>query len=228
MRQLNVRITRKDGTSERALAVRDLVIAGWTGRDKEAMKHHIAELEAIGVKRPPGMPMYYRVSLARLTTEPIIEVLGPETSGEVEFVLVALDGELYIGVGSDHTDRKLETSGISISKQVCDKPIADTFWPFKEVAEHWDRLILRSHVVINGDRQLYQEGSVVSILSPNELIDGYANGDRLKDATVMFGGTLPARGGIRPAERFEGELEDPVLKRRIAFYYDVRQLPDNG
>jgi hypothetical protein len=228
MRQLKVRITGKDGTSERALAVCDLVIAGWTGRDKEAMKHHIAELEAIGVKRPPGMPMYYRVSLARLTVEPIIEVLGPETSGEVEFVLVALDGELYIGVGSDHTDRKLETSGISISKQVCDKPIADTFWPFKDVAEHWDRLILRSHVVINGGRQLYQEGSVVSILSPNELIDGYANGDRLKDTTVMFGGTLPARGGIRPAERFEGELEDPVLKRRIAFYYDVRQLPDNG
>lgn len=228
MRQVNVRIESKSGTTERALPVRNLVIAGWSGRDKEAMEHHIAELEAIGVRRPPRMPMYYRVSWARLTIDPIIEVLGAETSGEIEFVLTALDGELYVGVGSDHTDRNLETSGISISKQVCDKPIADTFWPLEEVAGHWDRLLLRSHVVINGDRQLYQEGSVATMLSPSELIGGYANGGRLKEATVMFGGTLAARGGIRPAERFEGELEDPMLKRRIAFAYDVRQLPDNG
>jgi hypothetical protein len=29
----------------------------------------------------------------------------------------------------------------------------------------------------------------------------------------MFGGTLGAIGGIRPAARFEMELEDPVMKR---------------
>jgi hypothetical protein len=41
----------------------------------------------------------------------------------------------------------------------------------------------------------------------------------------MLGGTLPALGGIRPADRFEMELLDPVLKRRITHAYDVAALP---
>jgi hypothetical protein len=44
----------------------------------------------------------------------------------------------------------------------------------------------------------------------------------------MFGGTFPAIGGIRPADRFEFELEDPVLQRRLAQAYDVRSLPVAG
>ena len=41
----------------------------------------------------------------------------------------------------------------------------------------------------------------------------------------MFCGTLGAKGGIRPAARFEMELEDPVLKRRMTHAYDVVDLP---
>ena len=37
----------------------------------------------------------------------------------------------------------------------------------------------------------------------------------------MFGGTFAAKGGIRPASRFEYELEDPVLKRKLSHAYDV-------
>jgi hypothetical protein len=33
------------------------------------------------------------------------------------------------------------------------------------------------------------------------------------------------RGGIRPASRFEIEMEDPVRDRRIAHAYDVVTLP---
>ena len=39
---------------------------------------------------------------------------------------------------------------------------------------------------------------------------------------------MPAIGGVRPATRFEGELEDPVLKRKITFGYDVKTLPIAG
>ena len=49
--------------------------------------------------------------------------------------------------------------------------------------------------------------------------------DWLSDGTAMFGGTLPAIGGIRPAERFEFELEDPVRRRSIRHGYDVLVLP---
>ena len=44
----------------------------------------------------------------------------------------------------------------------------------------------------------------------------------------MFGGTFAAKGGIRPADRFEFELEDPVLKRSIGHGYDVIALPVLG
>ena len=37
-----------------------------------------------------------------------------------------------------------------------------------------------------------------------------------------------AKGGIRPADRFEFELEDPVLKRTIKHGYDVVTLPVRG
>jgi hypothetical protein len=39
---------------------RQLIIAGWTGRDRVAQEKHIAELEALGVRRPPSTPVYYR------------------------------------------------------------------------------------------------------------------------------------------------------------------------
>ena len=44
----------------------------------------------------------------------------------------------------------------------------------------------------------------------------------------MFGGTFAAIGGIRPADRFEFELEDPVLKRTIRHGYDVITMPERG
>jgi Protein of unknown function (DUF2848) len=208
--------------------VRELVLAGWTGRDKTAVEHHIRELEALGVKRPATTPIYYRVAAARVTTDEAIEVSGPDSSGEVEFVLMASGGALFVGVGSDHTDRKAETFGITFSKQVCEKPIAATFWPFAEVADHWDELILRAFIVGGGKRGLYQEGTLAKMLPPDELIRGYGGTAALADGTMMFGGTFAAIGGIRGAERFSGELEDPRLGRRISFTYDVRCLPVSG
>jgi hypothetical protein len=50
----------------------------------------------------------------------------------------------------------------------------------------------------------------------------------LPDGCAMFGGTFAAKGGIRPASRFEYELEDPVLKRSIRHAYDVIALPVLG
>jgi hypothetical protein len=228
MQQLTIRIESKGGTIQRSLSVRKLVIAGWTGRDKEAVETHISELEALGVKRPLHTPMFYRVSSARLTTAGIIEVTGANSTGEVEFVLAGLQGDFLVGVGSDHTDRQLETVGIAVAKQICDKPIGATFWPLRELERHWDQLKLRSRVTIDGTLHPYQEGSVAELLAPADLIRRHANADRLEDGVVMFGGTLAVHGGLRPAQRFEGELEDPVLNRRTFFAYDVHTLPDDG
>jgi hypothetical protein len=85
--------------------------------------------------------------------------------------------------------------------------------------------VLRSWAVIDGERLLYQAGSLSDLLSPLALIRDYAEGAvTLPDRTAMFCGTVPAIGGIRPATRFACELQDPVLSRRISLAYDVETL----
>jgi hypothetical protein len=210
------------------VAIDDAVIAGWTGRDPAAVEKHIRELEALGVKRPASTPIFYRVAAARLTTGAEIEAVGANSGGEVEFVLLQHDGRLWVGVGSDHTDREVEAYGVTVSKQMCDKPLAPMLWAFDEVAPHWDRLQLRSHVVENGARALYQEGAVAAMLAPLDLIGRCAGGARLPENTIMYCGTLAAKGGVRPTPRFEYEIEDPVLGRSIAHAYSVRILPIMG
>ena len=209
--------------------VRQVILAGWTGRDRAALEKHMAELELAGVRRPPTTPVYYRVSSSRVTMSDSIEVTGTDSSGEVEFIMLQTGGSLWIGVGSDHTDRKVETYNITVSKQMCDKPVARDVWLFDELSDHWDSLVLRSWAVSGGNRRLYQEGSVSSMLHPQDLIAEYVqDGNSLDEGTAMFGGTLPAIGGIQPADRFEFELEDPVRKRRLAHRYDIRSLPVAG
>jgi Protein of unknown function (DUF2848) len=210
------------------LAIDQAVIAGWTGRDPVARDKHIAELEAIGIARPATTPIYYRVSARRITTADSIEVSGNDSSGEVEFVLIGWQGRIFVGLGSDHTDRKVEAYSVTVSKQMCDKVMAPVLWELEEVAGHWDQMILRSYAWIDGARVLYQEGKLDSMLSVADLIQGAFGGKGLPDGCAMFGGTFAAKGGIRPASRFEYELEDPVLKRNIRHAYDVIALPVLG
>ena len=210
-------------------AIDTLVIAGWTGRDAAAVEAHIAELERLGVKRPKTAPIFYRVAASLLTTAPAIEVAGPDSSGEVEPVVLSLAGGLWVGVGSDHTDRKAEAVGITLAKQLCAKPVSAGLWPYDEVADHWDALILRAHATIAGRRRLYQEGPVAALRPPAELIAKYLKSNGiLPPGTAMFCGTLAVHGSIAPADRFEIELEDPVRGRRLAHGYDIRPLPVEG
>jgi Protein of unknown function (DUF2848) len=208
--------------------IKHLVIAGWTGRNVEALEKHILELEALGVKRPKSTPIFYRVSADLLTTKPSIEVLGTGSTGEVEFVLFSLADGLWVGLGSDHTDRKAETIGVSLSKQMCAKPIAATAWRYEDVRPHWDQLMLRSDARHGGERQLYQEGFVATMRPPEELIKLYTGGGTLPAGTAMFCGTLAVHGNIAFADRFEMELNDPVLGRTISHAYTISTLPDEG
>jgi hypothetical protein len=228
MFDLTFTIEAKGATTPLTLAIEQAVIAGWTGRDPVARDKHIAELEAIGIARPATTPIYYRCSARRLNQEDKIEVCGENSSGEVEFVLIGWQGRTFVGLGSDHTDRKVESYSVTVSKQMCDKPIASTLWELEDVIGHWDRLILRAYAWIKGKRELYQEDTLDVMLPVAELLArGFPDG-KLPDGCAMFGGTFAAKGGIRPASRFEYELEDPVLKRSIRHAYDVIELPVFG
>jgi hypothetical protein len=205
--------------------VENLVIAGWTGRDQAALDAHIKELAEMGVTPPKRTPIFYRVGAALLTTAPDVEVIGQDSTGEVEFVLFNEGGELRVGVGSDHTDRKAEAVGVTLSKQMCPKPVAPELWALADVEPHWDELILRSYAVSEGQRSLYQEGKVSAMRHPRQLMDLYGG---FPDHTAMFCGTLAVKGKIRCADTFSIELEDPILGRRIAHSYNIRPLPVEG
>jgi len=211
-------------TRQCRIEISGVVIAGWTGRDSAAVKQHIEELARLGVPRPRAIPSFYRVATNRVTVAKDIEVTSERSSGEVEFVLMQLGEELWVGVGSDHTDRTVETFDVGASKQMCEKPIAPRFWRFNDVAPHWEQLQLRSFIGL--ERHEYQAGSVSAILDPADLIAAYCDAPRLKDGTLLFCGTVPAIGEVRPGSPFAIELEDPVLKRMIQHTYQVAVLTE--
>lgn len=96
--KIDVNVTSLSGKKQQTFEISHLVIAGWAGRDKEAMEHHIQELEALGIKRPTQTPTFYRVAANRLTTDSAIECSGGTSSGEVETIIIAQDGKLYVGL----------------------------------------------------------------------------------------------------------------------------------
>lgn len=197
-----------------------LIVAGWTGRDRAAVDHHIEELAAIGVPAPSTVPLYYQCSPALLTQATAIQVLGEETSGEAEPFLLQQDGRIWIGLGSDHTDRALEAHSVAASKQICAKPIADVLWPLEAVKQHLDDLVLKSWIEEDGSWVPYQDGKLASILPLEQLMAGAA----LSDGTAMLCGTLPAIGGVRPAPAFRMSLTDPVRGQSIDWSYRTATL----
>jgi hypothetical protein len=208
--------------------VRHLIIAGWTGRDEASLEAHLRELEAIGVKRPKTTPIFYRVAASLLTTDQTIEVVGGHSSGEAECVAYFFDDGTWIGLGSDHTDRAAESVSVSLSKQLCAKPVSGELWRLEDIAPHWDALILRSYVGTGDGRRLYQEGALTAIRPLAELIELYDRRGRLPAGAAMFCGTIAVCGTIKSAERFEMEMYDPVLQRSLTHSYWIETLPDNG
>ncbi len=223
---MRLELTVEPGGEARVEEIRDLVIAGWTGRDTDAVERHIAELEELGVARPPSVPCFYRVAAENLTTADSVQFLGEASSGEVEFVLVGARDGMLVAVGSDHTDREVERRSVAASKQMCAKPVSGRAWRYDDVADHFDELRLRAWIGRDGSRELYQDGSAAAMRPPAELIGLWLDGrGTLPPGTAMFGGTLAAIGGIRPSDRFEMELHDPVLDRSLRHGYSIACLP---
>jgi len=205
-----------------------LVVAGWTGRDAAAIEHHIQELAAIGVPRPSSVPLYYRMARSLLTQDTELEMLGSASSGEAEPVLVRQGGRWWLTVGSDHTDRAVETYSVAVSKQLCAKPLAGAAWAWDEVAPRADALTLRSEIFEDGHWVNYQQGPMARIRPLQSLIDGLPADVALADGLVMFCGTLGALPredgvGIRPAERMRVQLVDG--DRSLRHEYRVTPLP---
>ncbi len=195
-----------------------LVLSGWSGRDRSEVLAHVEELGRIGVPPPDEVPKFFGVGPNLLTTSRSIGVLGDGNSGEVEYVILIEDGSpRYVTVGSDHTDREVERIDIHLSKQLYPKVIPPVAWPYGEVEDHWDDLILELRV----DRRVAQRSGVRSLLRAEDLIEKAG----LRGNAVLFSGSIPWIGGrIRSGGEYRMEISDPLLGRRIAYRYSVRRI----
>ncbi|MDI6754985.1 MAG: DUF2848 family protein [Thermodesulfobacteriota bacterium] len=227
-RSFPIWISGKEGEREQIFKMRRMVNSGYTGRDQEKIKKHIAELEKEGVPAPASTPTAYEVISQGITFDTEIEVVGEKTSGEAEFVLLCSGNEVYVGVGSDHTDRELESVSIIKSKQVCPNILSRQVWNLKEVRKNWDTMILRSWVKNErGEKVLYQEAPLSALMSPEDLMKFVQNSldDGNLDGVVIFSGTIPIlTEKIHYSGYFEVELDDPATARRIQCAYAVKVL----
>jgi 2-keto-4-pentenoate hydratase/2-oxohepta-3-ene-1,7-dioic acid hydratase in catechol pathway len=199
---------------------------GYSGRNQDKVMEHIKELAEIGVPKPVEIPALYPIRLSSLTQGSVIEVLGGKTGGEAEVVLIfgRTSEDIYVTVGSDHTDRELETVDINKSKQVCDKPFAKKAWLFRDLLDHWDQLILSSSVRINSEWVHYQEHTVQSILHPKNIIE-FLNHKNVKlSNAVFFSGTVPLKKGFMFGDQFKMKLIDPVINDEISWEYEIFHL----
>ncbi|RJL06655.1 DUF2848 domain-containing protein [Paracoccus aestuarii] len=208
------------------IAIRHMVVAGWTGRDATAIRHHIEELAAIGVAPPSATPLYYRVAAALLTQAGRIEAVGPDSSGEVEPMIIQSGGRRWLGLGSDHTDRKLEAHSVALSKQVCAKPCAAEIWDWDSVADHLERIELESWIDEGAGWQPYQAGTLAAIRPLADLMAGAEFEALAQEGAAMMCGTFGAKGGVRPAARFRMQMRDPTSGRSISHDYATATLPE--
>jgi hypothetical protein len=206
-----------------------LVVAGFTARDRDVLMQHIDELAREGIPRPSEVPLLWEVEPALLTVADTIEVASAETSGEVEPVLVLAGGRMYVGVGSDHTDRGLERVGFEQAKQACSKVVSRQLWPYEAVAARWDALTIRSCVQVDGGEwTAYQEASLNAMLPVEDVLARIeAAGPAPADGTVVFLGTPPLLTGAPIyADAYRLEFRDNERDIALTAEYRVAAAPD--
>ncbi len=223
---LFMKINCRKGSQDLVFTADHLVCSGWVGRDRKALQAHVEELSKLGIPGPDRIPIYMNFSTYLLTTDDEISVVSAQSSGEVEYVLLCKGEDIWVTVGSDHTDRDVETKSIPGSKQMYAKWLAPDCWPYLEVKDHWDKMILRCWVHKGDQRTLYQEAPLASILSPEEMLEKMPDRGQTKGkGLVFFSGTIATTGGLVYGDSYELEMEDPVLNRMIKSQYQVKILP---
>jgi hypothetical protein len=167
------------------------------------------------------------ISSWAVLTDNYIGVQRPKTSGEVEIVtIVDENDEVFVSVGSDHTDRSLETIDIPWSKQVAPNVVAPQMWRWNDVKDHWDDIHMESWVIDQGETVKYQEAMVNEFWTPAEMVQGLRESvTRVAGANILFSGTVVSIGEkLRFAESWTIKMTDPVLNRVIEHTYTVDVL----
>jgi hypothetical protein len=242
-------IIEKDGSiTQRTIKVEKLCFSRHASRDiiatRDTLNKKIAEGYSVH-----GNPSICRTSRYLLTQEEEIEVQGPHTSGEVEFVLIIDKNEILVSVGSDHNDRSLGSlwSGAlgkvydSVKcKQMAPAIVAKEAWRYDDLKEHWEELRLKSFITILGKKIPYQDFTLECLLNPNYYFNHL--GIKKEDGLFLFGGSQPAlqsvpsniysfqtsiNGLIFPQD-FNFEIKDQKNKGKISHSYTVKHIEEQS
>lgn len=200
-----------------------VVVAGFTGRDEAEVRAHIAELGKLGVQAPSEVPAFFHLPSSALRVTPTVVVVhAPATSGEAEPVLIRLaSGETFVGVGSDHTDRDAERESLDASKRACPKLLGPRVWPFAQVADNWDELVLSGHTGDAGD--LYQRAPLATLREPADVLGRLTRARLDADRPlVTFLGTVALVDGFRFDDAFRATLSDTRRGRELVCAYQIR------
>ena len=191
--------------------------------DASSAVAHQEEVADVGVRIAFDIPAprIYPMAVSSITTDTAIGVHSAATSGEAELVLVVSGGELYLGVGSDHTDRELERQSIIWSKQYSPSVLGTRVWRWADVEPRWPDLVLESTV----DGELYQSSPASVFLSPPEILKILAERvTSLPDSYLVYCGTYTSIDKkIRFGDRWTATLRDPDGDR-LELAYDVVDL----
>ncbi len=222
--QFEATVMEEGGSRLATFPVRRMYNLGSATRDAgRAVAHQVEAADAgVFIATDVPTPRIYPISRDTLVTGTEVFVQCPRTSGEVEIVIHVAD-QVYVGVGSDHTDRALERTSIPWSKQNCANVLAPVLWPFEPMRDRWDRCVLRSWV----DGRPYQEVGVDVFLHPDEILRLLPQ--RLldmqeRDYTVFCGTYVSLSKEFGFGHRWEVELDDPAGERRIRHAYTVHDL----
>ncbi len=225
--KLDLILENKQGQRQLVFNYSRMINAGYVGKNQEEVRRHIEELAAKGIPGPKSIPVLFPVVCKALVTDSELEVYGDETSGEVEYVLcIVTEDEVYVGLGSDHTDRHLEETDIPRAKQICPNLMSRAVWPLEEVERHWDDLLMSANVIKDGKDICYQEGRLGLLLNPAELMSFVKNkiGGPLENMIVFSGTMGMLTGEFVFGESFSAKLVDEKNNRLLEISYDVKPL----
>lgn len=192
---------------------------GLAGSDADEVEKHIKELAEIGIPPSKFIPTIYAVGSHLLTNSDLIQTHGDKTGGEVEYVLIWHEDEIFVTVGSDHTDFWLEQHSSPKAKNMCQNVIPPVAWRYEDVVDHFGALEMDSDVHIDGEWRAYQRDLAGSLLPPVYWIDRLLERVDQSEGLVFFSGTVPALDGLVYGDAYRVRIKDPVLNRQIEHEY---------
>jgi hypothetical protein len=215
-----------EGRSQLIVEAEHLYNFGYAGRDAAKVREHVEELAAIGLPAPRSIPAVFRLAPRLGLQDDALVVSGQDSYGEVEFALIkAPDQKWYVTVASDHSDLAIEKVSTARSKTVYPDLLATVAWPFDDVRNHWDQLILTNTRTDEAGSTVVQRAPVSDLLHPDDLITTLEAriGHTVGAGSIILSGTvagLPEPG----ASGWAVAIADPVLDRTITRQYSVEGL----